>query len=62
MGTVIKKEEARRLIDKMPDDATWDDLIHEIYVIGAIEQGLADSDADRVTEVGEVRKKYGLAK
>src|SRR5205085_7074312 len=26
------KEEARRLIEKLPDDATWDDVMHEIYV------------------------------
>jgi hypothetical protein len=26
------KEEARRLIEKLPDDATWDDVMREIYV------------------------------
>lgn len=34
------KEEARRLIEKLPDDATWDDVIHEIYVRQAVEAGL----------------------
>jgi hypothetical protein len=37
------KEEARRLIDKLPDDATWDAVMHEIYVRQAVEAGLADS-------------------
>jgi hypothetical protein len=36
------KEEAQRLIEKLPDDATWDDVMHEIYVRQA---GLADSEA-----------------
>ena len=60
MGTVMKKDEARRLIERMPDDATWEDLIHAIYMIEAVEQGLADSKADRETEVHELRTKYGL--
>jgi len=60
MGMAMKKDEARRLIDRLPDDATWEDLIREIYVIEAVEQGLADSEAGRVTDVGEIREKYGL--
>jgi predicted transcriptional regulator len=56
----MPKKEAHRLIDQMPPDATWDDLMHEIYVRQAIEKGLADSKAGRTTEIGEVRKKYGL--
>jgi predicted transcriptional regulator len=46
----------------MPDNSTWDDLIHEIYVREAIEQGLADSKAGRTLEVREVRAQYGLTK
>jgi hypothetical protein len=37
------KDEARRLIERLPDDATWDGLMHEIYVRQAIEAGLEDS-------------------
>jgi hypothetical protein len=58
--TVNVKEEARKLIDKLPDDSTWDDLMHEIYVRQAIEIGLADSEARRVTSVEQVRKDFGL--
>jgi hypothetical protein len=60
MGTVNVKEEARKLIDKLPDDSTWDDLMHEIYVRQAIEAGLADSEAKRVTSIEQVRKNFGL--
>jgi hypothetical protein len=49
------KEEAHRLIDSLPDDATWEDVMYRLYVHEAVEQGLADSDADRVTPVREVR-------
>ncbi len=60
MRTALVKEEAHKLVDKMPDDSTWDDLIDEIYVRQVIEQGLADSRAGRTSEVREVRAKYGL--
>ena len=60
MRTAMRKDEARRIIDRMPDGATWEDLIYEIYVIEAVEQGLADSKAGRTTEVGEIRRKFGL--
>ena len=40
--------------------ATWDNLMHDIYVREAIERGLADSNAGRTRDVQEVRAKYGL--
>ena len=43
MATTNIKEEARKLIEKMADHSTWDDLMSEIYVLQAIESGLADS-------------------
>ncbi|MEH1901892.1 hypothetical protein [Nostoc sp.] len=54
------KEEARRLIDKLPENFTWDDLMYEIYVRQAIEAGLTDSEAGRVVSIEEVRAKFGL--
>jgi predicted transcriptional regulator len=62
MGTTNIKAEAQKLIEKLPDDSTWDDLMREIYVRQAIESGLADSQAGRTTDVEEVRAKFGLPK
>ena len=59
MSTNIK-EEARRLIDRLPEDITWDDLMHEIYVRQSIQAGLDDSSASKTLEVGEVRARFGL--
>jgi hypothetical protein len=59
MQTIGIKDEARRLVDKLPEKSTWDDLMHEIYVRQVVEAGLEDSKAGRTTDVGEVRKKYG---
>jgi len=60
MAERIKKQDAHELVDRMPENATWDDLINEIYVRKVIEQGMADSKAGRTKDVGEVRKRYGL--
>jgi predicted transcriptional regulator len=57
---MMSKQEAKRLVDMMPENATWDDLIHEIYVREVIERGLEDSNAGRTADVREVRAKYGL--
>lgn len=62
MESVNIKEEARRLVDKLPENSTWDDLMYEIYVRQAVESGLTDSKAGRTTDVEQVRKKFGLSK
>lgn len=60
MPAVSIKTEAQRLIDQLPVDATWDDLMYEIYVRQAVEAGLEDSDAGRTIDVKEVRAQFGL--
>ena len=61
MGTRSIKEEARRLLEKLPDDLTWDQLMHEIYIRQSIEAGLEDSKADKAVDVEVVRERFGLA-
>ncbi len=61
MSTTDVKQEAQRLVQKLPANATWDDLMYEIYVRQAIEAGLADSETGRTLDVKEVRAKFGLA-
>lgn len=56
------REEAHRLLDDLPEGATWDDLMYKIYVRQAIEAGLDDSEAGRTTDVRDVRAKFGLPK
>jgi len=52
MSAIVKKEEAHMLIDELAADATWEDLMREIYVRKAIEKGLEDSLAGRTKSVG----------
>ncbi len=60
MSNVVRKEDAHKLVDQLPPNATWDDLMHEIYVREAIEKGLDDSRSGKTKDVSEIRKKYGL--
>lgn len=61
MEAVNVKEEARRLVENLPDDASWDDLMHEIYVRQAIEAGLEDSRVGKLKSLEDVRAKLGLS-
>jgi len=55
------KEAAKELVESLPEDATWDDLMYQIYVRQNLEAGLADSEAGRVTDVEDVRREFGLS-
>jgi len=46
--------EARRLVDQLPEQASWDDLIYAIYVRQAVERGIADADAGRIVPGDQV--------
>lgn len=55
------KQEAMRLVNALPDSATWDDLMHQIYVHQKIEAGLKDLKSGRKHTHACVRKSFGLA-
>lgn len=60
MSDASVKQQARELIDKLPDTATWRDVVYEMVVRREIELGLADSEADRTTPAEEVLKEFGF--
>ena len=60
MPGVMTKEDAKKLVEGLPDRSTWDDLMHEIFVRQAIEGGLADSRAGKTRDVAAVRREFGL--
>jgi predicted transcriptional regulator len=60
MSPTLLKTEAHLLVDRLPDDATWDDLMYEIYVRQAVDAGLKDSRNGKTVTVEEVRRKLGL--
>ena len=56
MATV--KEEAQRLLNTLPDEASWDDLMYEIYVRKKIDAGIKAADAGKLIPQDEVRKRF----
>ncbi len=53
---ITVKEEAKKLIDNLPDEITWDDLIYEFYVKEKIERGLKDIDQGDTISLEEAEK------
>lgn len=62
MSSATVKDEARRLIESLPEDASWEDIQYEIYVRQAIEAGLNDVREGRLVPSEEVRREFGLEK
>lgn len=62
MQTEGIKQEAYKILNQLPEQATWEDLMYRIYVRQALEAGIKDSDEGRTVDVKEVRKKFGLNK
>jgi hypothetical protein len=60
MATTTVKDEARRLVEQLAEDATWEDLQYRIYVRQAIEAGLKDSREGRTVPLEEARRRFGL--
>lgn len=60
MESVNIKEEAKRLVDKLPENTTWDNLMYQIYVRQTVEAGLADSNAGRTFSNEEGRARFNL--
>ena len=60
MSATTVKEEARRLVERLSEDATWEDLQYEIYGRQAIEAGLKDSREGRTVPLEEARRRFGL--
>ena len=54
------KQRAHELIEALPDDATWQDLLYALEFRGDVEAGLADAEAGRLTDAEDLRKEYGL--
>lgn len=62
MSAATVKDQARQLVEALADDATWEDLIYQIYVREAIEDGIRDADAGRLVDTATVRAELGLPK
>ena len=56
------KQTAHQLVENLPDDGTWEDLMYQIYVREVIEQGLEDSQNNRVHSSTAIREHFGITR
>ena len=52
------KEEAIKLIENLPDDLSWDDIIYEMYVKKKIDIGLKAIEEGKVIPHDDVKKRF----
>ncbi|MEM7355178.1 MAG: hypothetical protein AAF657_30490 [Acidobacteriota bacterium] len=52
------KEQARALVDDLPSDATWDDVMYQLYVRQKIALGIQAGEEGRVQSHEEVKRKF----
>ena len=48
------KEEIRKMLDTLPDDATWEDVQYSIYIRERIERGRREADEQKIVEQDEI--------
>lgn len=51
------KEEVRRILESLPDDATLDDIQYRIYLRQAIAAGVREVDEGRIVSQEEVERR-----
>jgi predicted transcriptional regulator len=54
----VAREEARQLLDSIPDSASWDDIMYEFYVRKKVETALEQADAGEVFSHEEVEERF----
>jgi hypothetical protein len=64
MSTPVQdiKQAAHQLIDQLPENTTWDDVLYKLAVRRSIEMGLNESEAGNVVSTETVRAEFGLNK
>jgi predicted transcriptional regulator len=51
------KESAKDILDRLPDKATWDDILYELHVRQKIEAGLNDVEEGRTAPHDQIKSR-----
>jgi len=51
------KEELQQLLERLPDDVSYEDIHYHIYVQQAVQRGIDAADAGRVISQDEVERR-----
>ena len=53
----VLREEAKKLLDNLPDQASWDDIMYEMYVKKKIDEGLKAANEGKLISHEDVKKR-----
>jgi len=51
------KDEVRKLLDRMPDEASFEDIQYQVYVLDEIQRGSKEIDRGEGVPQAEVRRR-----
>ena len=54
------RDEAIKMIARLPEEASWDEIMYKIYVKRKIEEGIKAADEGRTVSHEEVKEMFGL--
>ena len=54
----VAKEEAKKLLDEIQENASWDDIMYQFYVRKKIEVALHEAEAGNVVSHEEIKKRF----
>lgn len=54
------KVRALRMIEQLPNDCSWDDLLYQIHVGKTLDEGLKELREGKFIEHSDICKKYGI--
>jgi len=54
----IVKKEAKKMLNNLPEEASWDDLMYEMYVRKKIDEGIKAAEEGRILSHEEVKKRF----
>lgn len=52
------KQEAREVLERLPESVTWDEVIYELYVHQRLADGTKAADEGRVVPHEEVKRRF----
>ena len=58
--TTHVEDEARRLVEALPEDATWGDVARLVLERQRVEEGINDLEADLTWTSDQIRDKLGI--
>ena len=61
MASATVKQQVHELVDHLPDDVTWDDVVYRVAVRRSIEIGLHESESGKRVDTETLRREFGLS-